>query len=72
MKHRWLFAAAVFSLIGCLVLACATVGTRPSMVDMIAGKPGDNRPIWMIAAIGFALVAVFGVVGLVVGKSARR
>src|SRR5437667_358145 len=66
------FAAAVFSLIGCLVIACATLGTRPAVVDMIAGKPADNRPLWMIAAIGVALVAVFGIVGLVVGKSTRR
>ena len=58
--------------IGCLVVACATLGTRPSVVDMIAGKPADNRPLWMIAAIGIGLVAVFGIVGLVVGKSTRR
>jgi hypothetical protein len=66
------FAAAVFSLIGCLVVATATLGTRPSVVDMIAGKPADNRPIWMIALIGIGMVFVFGIVGLIAGKSARR
>lgn len=66
------FAAAVFTLVGALVLACATLGTRPALVNMIAGAPADNRPLWMIAAFGAAAVAVFGIVGLVVGKSARR
>src|SRR5205809_4448087 len=63
-------AAAVFSLIGCLVIACATMGTSPAVVDSIAGKPMDNRPLWMVAAIGVGLVVVFGLVGLVAGKSA--
>jgi hypothetical protein len=65
-------AAAVFCLVGCLVVACATLGTRPQVIDMIAGKPMDNRPLWMIAAFGVALVAVFGIVGMIVGKSTRR
>jgi hypothetical protein len=63
------FAASLFTLVGCLVVACATLGTRPAVVDMIAGKPADNRPLWMIAAFGVAAVAVMGIVGLVIGKS---
>jgi hypothetical protein len=66
------FGAAVFALMGCLVVACATLGTRPHMVDLIAGKPADNRPIWMIAAFGVVPVLICGVVGLVAGKSTRR
>jgi hypothetical protein len=61
-------AAAIFTLIGGLVITCAVLGTRPAMVDMIAGKPTDNRSIWIIFGIGFALTAVFGVVGLLAGK----
>lgn len=66
------FAAAVFTLVGALVLACATLGTRPALINTIAGAPSDNRPLWMIAAFGAAAVVVFGIVGLVIGKSARR
>jgi hypothetical protein len=66
------FGAAIFALVGCLVVACATLGTRPSVVDMIAGKPGDNRPLWMIAAFGLVPAVLFGIIGLVAGKSVRR
>ncbi|MEA2711928.1 MAG: hypothetical protein QOF78_4529 [Phycisphaerales bacterium] len=62
------FAASIFVVLGGLVITSATMGTRPALVDMIAGAPGDNRSIWIIFGIGFALAAVFGVVGLVVGK----
>jgi hypothetical protein len=65
------FGAALFSLVGCLVVACATLGTRPAVVDMIAGKPGDHRPIWMILAFGLVPAIVFGIIGLVAGKSVR-
>jgi hypothetical protein len=64
--------AAIFSLIAALVLACAIAGTRPAIIDTLAGKPADNRPIWMVALIGVGLVAVFGIIGLVAGKSSRR
>jgi hypothetical protein len=66
------FGAAIFCLVGGLVIACATLGTRPAVVDMIAGAPKDNRPIWMVAAIGFGAVVVFGLVGLVAGKAGGR
>ena len=66
------FGASIFCLIGCLVLACATMGTRPHMVDVIAGAPGDNRPIFIIGAIGAGLVALLAIIGLVAGKSVRR
>jgi hypothetical protein len=61
--------AAVFCMIGGLVIACATLGTRPAVVDMIAGAPKDNRSVWIVAGIGFALVAVVGLLGLVMGKA---
>jgi hypothetical protein len=68
------FGAAIFCMVGGLVIACATLGTRPAVIDLVAGpaKASDMRPIWMVAAIGFGLVVVFGLVGLVAGKAGRR
>jgi len=63
------FGAAIFCLLGGLVIACATLGTRPAVIDMIAGAPKDNRPLWMIAAIGLGVTIVFGIVGLIGGKA---
>jgi hypothetical protein len=62
------FAAAVFVLLGGMVLMSATLGTRPALVNAIAGTPTDNRSIWIIFGIGAALALVFGVVGMLVGK----
>ena len=61
-------AASIFVILGGLVITCATMGTRPAMVDMIAGAPGDNRSIWIIFGIGAGLALVFGLVGMVAGK----
>jgi hypothetical protein len=66
------FGATLFSLIGALVLACAIMGTRPAVIDTIAGNPADNRPIWMVFLIGVVICAVLGIIGLIAGKSARR
>ena len=62
------FGAAIFALVGGLVLTAGVLGARPSLVDMIAGAPKDNRSIWVIFGIGFGVAAVFGLVGLVAGK----
>jgi hypothetical protein len=62
------FAASLFVVLGGLVITCATMGTRPALIDTIAGAPGDNRSIWIIFGIGAALAAVFAVGGLLVGK----
>lgn len=61
-------AAALFALIGGLVVTAAVLGSRPAMIDMIAGKPTDNRSIWIIFGIGAGAAIVFGIVGLVAGK----
>ena len=61
-------AASIFVVLGGLILTCATMGTRPALIDTIAGAPGDNRSIWIIFGIGAGLALVFGVGGLLVGK----
>jgi hypothetical protein len=63
------FGAAIFTLISGLVLAAAVLGTRPKVIDMIAGQPTDNRSIWVIFGIGFGLAAVGGVFGLIAGRA---
>jgi hypothetical protein len=62
------FGAAVFALIGGLVLTAGTLGARPALVDMIAGKPADNRSMFVIFGIGIGMSIVFGLIGLVAGK----
>jgi hypothetical protein len=62
------FAASVFVVLGGLIVACATMGTRPKLIDTIAGAPGDNRSIWIIFGIGAGLAALFFVGGMLVGK----
>ena len=60
--------ASLFVVLGGLVITCATMGTRPHLVDTIAGAPGDNRSIWIIFGIGFGIAALLAVGGLLVGK----
>lgn len=62
------FAASLFVILGGLVLTCATMGTRPALIDTIAGAPGDNRSIWIIFGIGAGLALVFFIGGMLVGK----
>lgn len=57
-------AAALFLLLGVLVLASGVLGTQPALVAKL-GELG----FLIVAAIGVALVIIFGIVGLVVGKS---
>jgi hypothetical protein len=60
--------ASLFVVLGGLVITCATMGTRPHLVDTIAGAPGDNRSIWIIFGIGAGIAALLAVGGLLVGK----
>jgi hypothetical protein len=62
------FGAALFALVGGLVVTAGVLGARPAMVDMIAGAPKDNRSIWIIFGIGAAAAIVCGLIGLVAGK----
>jgi hypothetical protein len=62
------FGAAVFTILGGLVLTSATLGTRPALVNAIAGQPADNRSFLIIAGVGVGLALVCGVVGMLVGK----
>src|SRR5688572_21260636 len=62
------FAASVFVILGGLVLTCATMGTRPALIDTIAGAPGDNRSIWIIFGIGAGLALFFALGGFLAGK----
>ncbi len=61
-------AAALFALIGGLVVTAGVLGARPALVDLVAGKPAENRSVWIIFGIGAAAAVVFGVIGLVAGK----
>ncbi|HYO07621.1 MAG TPA: hypothetical protein VER17_01490 [Tepidisphaeraceae bacterium] len=60
--------AAIFALAACLVLTAGVLGTRPRLVDMIAGQATENRSIWIIFGIGIALSVVGGLIGMVAGK----
>jgi hypothetical protein len=62
------FGAAVFALVAALMVTAGTLGTRPALIDMIAGKPAENRSLFIIFGIGIALAVVGGLVGLVAGK----
>ena len=62
------FGAAIFALIGGLVITAGILGARPALIDMVAGKPGDNRSLVVIFGIGFGIAAVCGLIGLVAGK----
>ena len=61
-------AASIFIVIGAFVLMSAVLGTRPELVDMIAGKTNEARSIWIIFGGGVILAGLFGVVGLMIGK----
>ncbi len=60
--------AAIFALVGGLVLTAGVVGARPGLVDMIAGPAKDNRSVFVIFGIGAAIALVCGVAGWVMGK----
>ena len=62
------FGAALFCMVGALVVACAVVGVRPGLINTIAGEPGNYRPLWMLAVAGIAVAGLFGVFGLLAGK----
>lgn len=59
-------AASLFLLLGCLVLTSAVVGTRPGLVQTLT-----EQGFLVVFGIGIGLVLIFGIVGLLVGKSAR-
>ena len=61
-------AASLFALIGGLVVTAGVLGSRPALIDLVAGKPAENRSVWIIFAIGAAAAVVFGIIGLVAGK----
>jgi len=61
-------AASLFVILGGLVITCATMGTRPKLIDALAGAPGDNRSIWIIFGIGAGLAVLFFLGGMLVGK----
>ena len=58
--------ASLFLIVGALVLTSAVVGTRPNLVKTLT-----EQSFVILLAIGFGLALVFGVIGLLVGKSAR-
>jgi len=62
------FGAALFCLIGAFVVTCAVVGTRPAIINTIAGEPGAARPLWMLAVAGAAVAGIFALFGLLAGK----
>jgi hypothetical protein len=62
------FGAAIFALIGGLVITAGVLGARPALLDLVAGKPAENRSLFVIFGIGFGIAAVCGLIGLVAGK----
>ena len=62
------FGAAIFALLGGLVITAGVLGARPALLDLVAGKPAENRSLFVIFGIGFAIAAVCGLIGLVAGK----
>ena len=59
-------AASLFLMLGGLVLTSAVVGSRPGIVATLT-----KQNFLVVAGIGLGLALVFGIVGLLVGKSAR-
>ena len=58
--------ASLFLIVGALVLTSAVVGTRPGLVKTLT-----EQSFFILLGIGFGVALVFGVIGLLVGKSAR-
>src|SRR2546421_1671038 len=56
------FGAAIFALIGGLVITAGVLGARPALLDLVAGKPAENRSLFVIFGIGFAIAAVCGLI----------
>ena len=63
--------AALVLLVMGIVLASAIMGTRPALVTSIMTLTSGDKLLYVIFGIGFAIAAVFGIVGLLVGKSSR-
>jgi hypothetical protein len=59
-------AASLFLMLGALVLTSAVVGTRPGLVRTLT-----EQGFIVVFGIGLGLALIFGIVGLLVGKSAR-
>jgi hypothetical protein len=59
-------AAALFMLVGGLVLTSGVVGTRPSLVNTLS-----QYNFWVLFGIGAGLAVVFAIVGMIVGRAAR-
>jgi hypothetical protein len=59
-------AASLFLMLGGLVLTSAVIGTRPGLVQTLT-----KQGFLVVFGIGLGLALIFGIVGLLVGKSAR-
>jgi hypothetical protein len=58
--------ASLFLIVGSLVLTSAVVGTRPGIVQTLT-----EQSFVILLGIGLGVALIFGVVGLLIGKSAR-
>jgi hypothetical protein len=59
-------AASLFLLLGGLVLTSAVVGARPGLVETLT-----KQSFLVVFGIGLGIALIFGIIGLLVGKSAR-
>ncbi len=59
-------AASLFLLLGGLVLTSAVVGARPGIVQTLI-----EQGFLIVFGVGLGLALIFGIVGLLIGKSAR-
>ncbi len=62
-------AATIAVLFGGFVLVSAMLGTRPEMIKSLADS---GKGLWFMAIIGLVVVVVFFVIGLFIGKAAKR
>jgi hypothetical protein len=62
------FGAALVSLVGALVLTSAVIGTRPAIIDQIAGMPTETRSIWILLGGGLIVSLILGAIGFLTAR----
>lgn len=67
-------AGTIFALVGAFFLICAVVGVKATQLNFLVWDENTKgyRSIWFSFLVGLAAVIVFGIIGLIVGKSAKR
>ena len=50
------------------ILTCAVLGTRPTVVDQIAGMPTETRSIWILLGGGIIVSLILGAIGFLTAR----